>query len=305
MKSAEPLKFPLYGIFGFAIMGVGELLLALDVYFAAVWLTPIMWTGYILAADAFLYHRKGSSWMMTRRREFPLVLLLSVGIWLLFEVLNFHIQNWAYYSVPDNPIVRDFAYLWSFATIMPGVFITSEIISTFIPTRFLHNHNIKSDEVFIGAGWLWFLCGLLMVVIPLLLPTPIASYLFGSVWIGFILLIDPINDRMGAPSFRRMLRERTYWPILSLLAGGLVCGFLWEAWNFQALNSGGGHWLYLVPEPLRIFGLHYGKMPLLGMLGFPPFALELFAMYHFLRKILGGDRLLGKPVNGELFLAQR
>jgi hypothetical protein len=46
-------------------------------------------------------------------------------------------------------------------------------------------------------------------------------------------------------------------------------------------------------------------MPLLGMLGFPPFALELFAMYHFLRKILDGDRLLGKPVNGELFLAER
>ena len=305
MKSAEPLKFPLYGIFGFAIMGIGEILLALDVYFAAVWLTPIMWTGYILAADAFLYRRKGSSWLTTRRREFPLVLLLSVGVWLLFEALNFHIQNWTYHSVPANPIVRDFAYFWSFATIMPGVFITSEIVSTFIPTRFLHNHQIRSDEVFIGAGWLWFICGLLMVVIPLLLPTPIASYLFGSVWVGFILLIDPINDRMGAPSFRRMLRERTYWPILSLLAGGLVCGFLWEAWNFQALQSGGGHWLYLVPEPLRIFGLHYGKMPLLGMLGFPPFALELFTMYYFLRNILDGDRLLGKPVNGELFLAER
>ena len=286
-------------------MGIGEILLAMDVYFAAVWLTPIMWTGYILATDAFLYRRKGSSWLTTRRREFPLVLLLSVGIWLLFEVLNFHIQNWAYHCVPDNPIIRDFAYFWSFATIMPGVFITAEIISTFTPTRFLHHFQIRGDEASIGTGWLWFLCGLLMVVIPLLLPTAIASYLFGSIWIGFILLIDPINDRMGAPSIRRMLRERTYWPILSLLAGGLVCGFLWEAWNFQAFHYGGGHWIYLVPDQLRIFGLHYGKMPLLGMLGFPPFALELFTMYHFLRKILDGDRLLGEPVDGELFLVER
>ena len=286
-------------------MGIGEILIAMDVYFVAVWLTPIMWTGYILAADAFLYRRKGNSWLTTRRREFPLVLLLSVGIWLLFEVLNFHIQNWAYYSVPDSPFIRNFAYFWSFATIMPGVFITSEIISTFTPSRFVHHHQIRSAEVSIGAGWFWFLCGLLMVVIPLLLPTPIASYLFGSIWIGFILLIDPINDRMGAPSLRRMLRDQAYWPILSLLAGGLVCGFLWETWNFQAFHYGGGHWIYLVPEPLRIFGLHYGKMPLLGMLGFPPFALELFTMYHFLRKILDVDRLLGKPVNGELFLVER
>jgi len=297
--------FPRYGIFGIAIMGIGEILLAQDVHFAAVWLTPIMWTGYILVADAFLYHRKGSSWLTTRRREFPFVLLLSIGVWLLFEILNFHIQNWTYHCIPDNPIIRDFAYFWSFATIMPGVFITSEIISTFTPTQILDHPQIGSDEVFIGGGWLWFLCGLLMVVIPLLLPTSIAAYMFGSIWIGFILLIDPINERMGAPSFRRMLQERTYWPILSLLGGGLICGFLWEAWNFQAFHSGGGHWIYLIPEPLRIFGVHYGKMPFLGMLGFPPFALELFTMYQFLRKILDGDRLLGKPVDGELFLVER
>ncbi|MCJ7568280.1 MAG: hypothetical protein MUO58_12140 [Anaerolineales bacterium] len=297
MKTSDNPNFPLYGILGLVIMGIGEILLALDVYIAAVWLTPMMWTGYILAADATLYRRKGSSWLTTRRREFPLVLLLSIGVWLLFEVLNFHIQNWTYHSVPDNPVIRDFAYFWSFATIMPGVFITSDIICTFTPKRFLQNHPIRSDGLFLGAGWLWFLCGLLLIVIPLLLPTAIASYLFGAIWIGFILLIDPINERMGAPSFRRMMRERTYWPILSLLAGGLVCGFLWEAWNFQAFLAGGGHWIYLVPEPLRIFGLHYGKMPLLGMLGFPPFALELFAMYHFLRKILDGDRLLSKPAD--------
>ncbi len=297
MKTLNKPKFPQYGILGLLIMGIGEILLALDVYLVAVWLTPIMWTGFILTADAVLYRRKGSSWLTTRRREFLLVLLLSIGVWLLFEILNFHIQNWAYRCVPDNPILRDFAYFWSFATIMPGVFITSEIISTFAPTRSLPHKRIGNDKVLTGAGWLWFLGGLLMVLIPLLLPTKIASYLFGSIWIGFILLIDPINDRMGAPSFRRMLRERTYWPILSMLAGGLVCGFLWEAWNFQAFQAGGGHWIYLVPEPLRIFDLHFGKMPLLGMLGFPPFALELFAMYHFLRKILGGDRLLGKPVN--------
>ncbi|MGB2896680.1 MAG: hypothetical protein WBB65_11025 [Anaerolineales bacterium] len=297
MKTLNKPTFPHYGILGLLIMVIGEILLALNVTLVAVWLTPIMWTGFILTADAALYRRKGSSWLTTRRREFPFVLLLSISVWLLFEVLNFHIQNWAYRCVPDSPILRDFAYFWSFATIMPGVFITSEIISTFTPKRFLPHQRIGSGKVFIGAGWPWSLGGLLMVIIPLLLPTKIASYLFGSIWIGFILLIDPINDRMGAPSLRRMLRERTYWPILSMLAGGLVCGFLWEAWNFQAFQSGGGHWIYLVPEPLRIFGLHYGKMPLLGMLGFPPFALELFAMYHFLRKILGGDRLLGKPVN--------
>ena len=32
-----------------------------------------------------------------------------------------------------------------------------------------------------------------------------------------------------------------------------------------------------------VFSLHYGKMPVAGLLGFPPFALESFALYYFLR----------------------
>ena len=36
-------------------------------------------------------------------------------------------------------------------------------------------------------------------------------------------------------------------------------------------------------------------MPLLGYLGFPPFALECYAMYHWLRGALG-DRSAGQAV---------
>jgi hypothetical protein len=39
-------------------------------------------------------------------------------------------------------------------------------------------------------------------------------------------------------------------------------------------------------------------MPVLGLLGFPPFALELFAAYVFLREVLGGDALW-HPANPE------
>jgi hypothetical protein len=90
-----------------------------------------------------------------------------------------------------------------------------------------------------------------------------------------------------------MLQKGHQKKIGALLVGGFLCGLLWEAWNFQAFIKDGGHWIYTVPDALRIFGLHYGQMPVLGMLGFPPFALELYAMYHFFRRMVEGPRLLG------------
>jgi hypothetical protein len=75
-------------------------------------------------------------------------------------------------------------------------------------------------------------------------------------------------------------------PALRLLAAGLICGFLWEFWNFWA--SAG--WRYTLPWPLD-FGPPYFRMPVLGLLGFPPFAWEAWAMFQFLKSGLRGDLL--------------
>ena len=62
-----------------------------------------------------------------------------------------------------------------------------------------------------------------------------------------------------------------YSKLYLLLLSGALCGFLWELWNFRA----GSKWIYTVPHVgfLKVF-----EMPLLGFLGFPPFALECYAM---------------------------
>ncbi|MEX0787844.1 MAG: hypothetical protein WD040_03495, partial [Anaerolineales bacterium] len=140
-----------------------------------------------------------------------------------------------------------------------------------------------------------FLSGAAMVTLPVLVPPSTAAYLFAPVWIGFLLVLDPINHKLGVPSLWARWRAGDRWAVGDLLAAGLACGFLWEAWNWQAFQAGGGHWVYTIPDALRLFGLHFGQMPLLGLLGFPPFALELFAAYGFFRAALGGDRFFGTP----------
>jgi hypothetical protein len=57
---------------------------------------------------------------------------------------------------------------------------------------------------------------------------------------------------------------------------------LWEFWNYWAVSR----WTYTVPY--QLFGWKVFEMPALGYLGYPPFAVECWAMYVFLRSLLGG-----------------
>ena len=83
----------------------------------------------------------------------------------------------------------------------------------------------------------------------------------------------------GSESIAGDLARGDFRRLLSLLAGGFICGFLWEFWNYWALSK----WTYTVPYfgNIRIF-----EMPVLGYLGFPPFAVECWVIYIFVRSLL-------------------
>jgi hypothetical protein len=286
-------------------MAAVQIGLASGVPFVPTWLTPLMWTGYILTADGVVFWLSRRSLLSNRLREFPLILLLSVGFWLLFEVYNLRLQNWLYVRVPTDPLVRDIGYFWSFATILPGILESADLVRAVWTRLRPHPARVQrprvsppqprrsSDQAPVGPAWGWFVVGAAFVTIPPAVPQPLSGHLFGFVWIGFVLLLDPINEGLGLTSFRREWASGRWDLTAYLAAGGLVCGLLWEAWNFQALNAAGAYWVYTIPPGLRVFGLHYGEMPLLGLLGFPPFALELSAMLALARRLLGGDRVFG------------
>ena len=63
--------------------------------------------------------------------------------------------------------------------------------------------------------------------------------------------------------------------LVAVLVAGFICGGLWEAWNLGARTK----WIYSVPffDELKL-----GEMPVLGFLGFPPFALECYTMVNLL-----------------------
>jgi hypothetical protein len=114
-----------------------------------------------------------------------------------------------------------------------------------------------------------------MLVWPLLWPS---QYLAAPVWLGFILALDPLNATLGADSLTEDFRTGRYDRTINLAWAGIVCGVLWEFWNYWTRAK----WHYTVPilENVKLF-----EMPILGYLGFPAFALECFTMYVFVRAL--------------------
>ena len=277
------MRLKWYGWLGLGVVIVAEVLLFAGQPFVAKWFTPTVWTGYILFADALALRLKGHSLIHDRPREALMLVWISVGCWLLFEAYNLRLKNWYYVNVPENPIERNWAYLWSFATIMPGMFETADVLEGL---GFVRDLRVKGSSLSPVLSAVLVVVGLAWVTIPPLLPASLARYTFGFVWLGFILLLEPVNMRLGAHSPLGDWVNGHPGPALRLLAAGLICGFLWEFWNYWA--SAG--WRYVLPWPLD-FGPHYFRMPVLGLLGFPPFAWECWAMFQFLKRALRGDVL--------------
>ena len=275
-------RFRWYGWLGAIIIVVAEAYLFAGQPFVSRWFTPIVWTGYILFADALACRLRGHSLICTRPREALMMAWISVGCWLVFEVYNLRLRNWYYIGVPENAWARNGAYLWSFATIFLGLFETADVLEGLGLFRNLHRQPREISSLPLALS---FLLGLAFLTIPPLLSPDVARFTFGFIWVGFILLLEPINRVLGVPSLYRAWEQGNPRPVLLLLAAGGICGLLWEFWNNWATAA----WRYAIPWPLD-FGVYYFRMPVLGLLGFPVFALECYAMYHFLRRLLGGKR---------------
>jgi hypothetical protein len=264
---------------GLAIMVVSEALTLARIEPFWSWNTPIAWTGFILFADSTVFRARGDSWLRSAPAEFIGLAAASIPLWLVFEFYNLYIDNWFYVGLPENFWLRMFGYAWSFATIWPAMFEGAELIAVWRAARpaVPAGSALPSRSALPGPPALWIVMGALMLVVPLFAAPSIARYLAAPVWIGFILLLEPINVWLGGDSLRSPGRG-CFARTINLALSGLLCGVLWEFWNYWSRAK----WHYTVPimERLKIF-----EMPVPGYLGFPAFALEAFTMYAFVRLI--------------------
>jgi hypothetical protein len=269
-------RLPAYGLAGVAVMLAGEALLLAGVPIVEQWFTPIMWTGYIMLMDALVRRRRGTSLLADHPREFALLAVISIGSWLIFEGYNLLLHNWSYVGLPENIAARYFGYAWAFATISPGMFLTFEYLDLVLPGRSTPTAPRLPNGVFVP----FVAVGSASLVLPLIWPS---TYMTPLVWIGFAFLLDPINGRLGERSFLTEFFTGRFRSMPVMFLAGVVCGVLWEFWNYWASSK----WHYDVPYfgHIKLF-----EMPVLGFFGFMPFAVESYAIYVFVRRLIPIER---------------
>ncbi len=246
-----------------------------------------LWAGYAIAVDGLVFRRTGTSLLARSRLKFLGLFLLSAPAWWLFELINWRTQNWFYDGREYFSNLYYFIHASiNFSTVMPAVFGTAELIASLSPVRRLERWKRVAPTggtlaIFFASGW---------AMLALLLWQP--DCFFPFVWLSVFFILEPINARVGGRTLLDYTARGDWRPVVALAGGCLVCGFFWELWNFYSYPK----WIYRVPY---VGFCHVFEMPILGYLGYIPFSLELFTLYHlvvrFLRGSKSGDRYILPP----------
>lgn len=292
-------RMPWFGWLGLAIMIAAEVLLTEGDHPVAIAFTPIMWTGYILFVDGWVWQRHGFSYFIEKKREFPMLFLISILLWAMFEVINYKTQTWYYLNVPENFVLRKVLGAWAYGTIIPALFRTWDLFATLKLFEKSPVWHVKFTPFKLALS---FIFGVACISIPLMMSVTWANLLIPCIWLGFIFLVEPVNYLLKIPkiSIFRQLEMGNTKSLWQLLVAGLFCGVVWETFNGEAAKAGGLIWYYTLAQfwidlSFHYYPIHYDSMPLAGFGGYPPFIWENFVMYELIKYIMHGETLWKTP----------
>jgi hypothetical protein len=208
-------------------------------------------------------------------RKYAGLFLLSAVVWWFFEVINWRLQNWQYRG---GELFSRFAFwAWAtlnFTTVIPAVFGSAELVGSFdFIKRLRGGPVIRGDR---RTTRLFFSAGLLMFALMWAWP----RLFFPFIWISVYFITEPLNIWLGNRNLAHWTGQGDWRPVATLWLGVLLTGFFWEMWNYFSFPK----WIYTIPWGgcCKVF-----EMPLLGYGGYLPFALELYALYHFVEGLFG------------------
>ncbi|MEN6318604.1 MAG: hypothetical protein ABFD82_07595, partial [Syntrophaceae bacterium] len=234
-----------------------------------------LWLGYCLAVDAAVFFRKGASLFSRNAGGYVGMYFISSLAWWVFEFINWRTANWIYLGEEyGGPIAFFLLSSFSFSTVIPAVFGTAELVTTFRPIRDMKPGSPLMLTRLLLTGM--FASGWVMLALLLIWP----RYFFPFVWMSLFFILEPVNARLGYNTLTGFVAGGDWRPVVALSTGCLICGFFWEMWNFFSYPK----WIYEIPFVgfLKIF-----EMPILGYGGYIPFSWELFAFYHLILGLWG------------------
>lgn len=268
----KTVSFPWWGWVG-VVVTIGAWVLAwnrLDWF--APWqtltFTPL-WVGYIVVINALTLRRTGHCMLRDRPAWLISLLIASVPFWWYFEYLNSYVGNWRYSG--SSELSRWEYFLQAslpFATVLPAVLGTRDWLASFprIQAAFTGLPPIRLRYPSTAAV-VWLVIASCSLFALGIWP----QFLYPLVWVAPVVVLASLQGLAGRPNLFSELKTGD-WRALAIPAlAALVCGVLWEMWNFYSLTR----WEYSVPLVDR-FSLF--EMPLLGYAGYLPFGLACAAV---------------------------
>lgn len=276
--------FPSWGWVGFGIAIIGWVLAWTRFPWFEAWQTHTftpLWVGYVIVINALTYMRSGRS-LLTHRPGFILILFLcSAVFWWYFEYLNLFVENWYYVNVEH---LGPQAFFWyatiPFATVLPAVMSTKELLSTFPGFSAGLDNFVRLPVPYhrLMAGPLMLLAALALALSALL-----TDYLYYMLWLAPLIIIVAGQVLAGKPTLFAGI-SRGQWKQLYLWGmAALLCGFFWEMWNFYSYTR----WEYAIPF---VEGVHIFEMPLPGYAGYLPFGLQCGVVCGLIDDIVSGNK---------------
>ena len=225
----------------------------------------VAWWSYIAMADAALALRDKR--FLVLNRDLPFLVVLSAAFWCVFEMINLRIQNWYYINIPSIGLIRFVGYLLAYGTVIPGIYVTKEVFSTLLGSIRVRPLSLRFRPASCVA------LGILLFAILMFFP----SQFFFLAWIFLIPIIEGYHYAKGRWCFMGDLERGEAGNLISSVLSGLVCGLLWETWNYWAISK----WVYSIPsfETFKLF-----EMPILGYFGFVFFSLETILFISFIHE---------------------
>lgn len=262
-----------YGFLGLLLIALAEINFVTVIQPFASWYIVIVWYGFILFIDSLVYAAKGKSLISSHANEFVFILLLSVPFWLIFEFYNLFTHSWYYINY------LYYVHLFDFTTILPALLEVFSLITALgVGSSFdskMPRKTVGTSRRHSGNAVIAILAaiGFVLALLPIALGP--AGFLF--MWIGIALFLDPLNCLLGKPSLLLKAADGKKSTLINLSIAGLIMGFFWEFWNYQAYPK----WVYNLPS--FIINVKLFAMPLEGYVGYVAFAVSAYLFYAFFR----------------------
>jgi hypothetical protein len=230
---------------------------------------PVVWWGVLLLLDAWNARRWGVAPINGNAHHFLAVTLpLSVLFWLVYELLNLRFPQWRYEGEPESTWAQIMFGFAAYATVIPIIlqfqWLLAGPAARWVLPGWLDREVRRRPAVYVSIG-------IAMLALPAFLRLFWVNQLM---WIAPAILAAPFLSKPSnlAPSPRLAAAFAG-----SVAVAGIAGGFLWELFNYWSATK----WKYLIMTDAA----HVFEMPLVGYLGFVPFAFSTVAIYAWQRRV--------------------